>query len=119
MNGTHKPWVKLMRDKYGCGANLGMWVKKPAFSHIWKCVYNAKDILASGTKWIVGNGENISIGKDWQCGHDLIKNNTTLNEDLLDMNVSTLINDNGHWNENIMINVFPNCMIDSIQSVSF
>ena len=29
---------------------------------------NARDILAKGTKWTVGNGKNISFWKDWWYG---------------------------------------------------
>ena len=116
MNGSDRPWVKLIRDKYGCGANPRFWAKKTTYSHIRKCIFNTKDILASGATWIVRNGANVSVMKDWWCGHEPINSSVICNDDMVDMNVSSLISHNGCWKNDILMNTFPSYVVDAIIS---
>lgn len=67
MTVTNTPWIKLIRNKYGCGMNPRHWVKKLISSHIWKSTYSTKDISTANTKWDVGNGKNINVVSDWWC----------------------------------------------------
>lgn len=64
MNGGNTPWIKMMRDKYGCSYDPKCSAKEAKSSHIWKCISSSKDVITSATKWNIGNGTKISIWKD-------------------------------------------------------
>lgn len=117
MTGPNTPWIKMMRNKYGCGSNPRHWARKTNSSHIWKCLYNTKNILTANTRWNVGNGENINVGLDWWCGKGPIKDTFNTTNGLMEENVSKLITGNGIWNNDLIQNTFPNHWVENISSV--
>ena len=43
--------------------------RKGRFSHVWKGIMQSGHMVAKGTKWRIGNGQNISFWYDWWCGN--------------------------------------------------
>ena len=94
--------MDLLRKKYLSNHSLQSWPTERRASHIWRSIVRTKEILQKGLKWIVGNGEDISLFNDWWCGDSSIANKyPNLQTDPRKVN-SILVN--GEWNISSIIN---------------
>ncbi|KAM7503559.1 hypothetical protein LguiB_002463 [Lonicera macranthoides] len=112
-------WVEVIRGKYGDKRNPRVWKKRNLASHSWRDIFKCKDVIIDNTKWVVGNGDSISLWNDKWCGEyriaDIISlNNEAINDDILSMKVADLIDTGSRgWNLNRIDHLIPNfCKID-------
>lgn len=67
-------WTSVLRDKYLTNHSLLTWPTNRACSHTWKSIIHTLPILKKGTKWTIGDGQNVSLWKDWWCGDEPLGN---------------------------------------------
>ncbi|XP_028055196.1 uncharacterized protein LOC114259389 [Camellia sinensis] len=93
----NKLWCKILHSKYLKHHSLFTWPQNKQASHIWRSIRKNRDILRKGVKWVVGNGEHISLWNDWWCGtQSLAQINNTYQSNDLDK-VSSILDDEGNW----------------------
>lgn len=64
LNDNSKLWCQILQSKYLKNHSFFSWSQKKNPSHIWKSIYDTRDILRNCVKWRVGNGETISFWND-------------------------------------------------------
>lgn len=61
-------WVNILRNKYLRHHSIDSWPKDCVASHTWRGIKNTHKFIQQGTKWKIGNGNDIDLWKDWWCG---------------------------------------------------
>lgn len=90
-------WVSIITDKYLTNHSLSTWPNKRPASHVWRSIINARFVIGKGTKWKIGDGQNVDLWRDWWCGDGPLINSFPGNHGHADIKVQDINNIDGFW----------------------
>lgn len=59
-----KLWVAMLKRKYLKNHTLANWPSSRSVSHTWRSIKKTNVITQMGTKWVIGNGNDIDLWND-------------------------------------------------------
>lgn len=101
INRRNDLWVKLLREKYGCGDGIVPVMKdRKLRSQIWEEIQKNWEKTMKGVTWRLGDGENVRFWKDrWlpniQSVSDLVI--LPLSDDMCEAKVAEYVDHVGNW----------------------
>lgn len=93
-----KLWVAMLKRKYLKNHTLANWPSSRSVSHTWRSIKKTNVITQMGTKWVIGNGNDIDLWNDQWCGDKPLGLKFFGTHTSSNQKVSDIIDSNGAWN---------------------
>lgn len=105
----------VLRCKYLSNISLQEAVRRPDSSSTWRGILNCRPLLLKGGRWLIGNGRQVNVWRDWWVGDCPLEAIATGPiDDMLNWTVDRLITVDRQWNLASIEHVLPQVCLQQI-----